>query len=91
MHWNFGRILDGRMLADPALRTLVSRHLATSAALPKRIDHTSVFVAARCLAHGPALLATDRQVRPAVTESIGHRMSGEPSEYTSEQAMRGRA
>jgi len=42
-------------------------------------------------ARGPALFATDRQVRPAVAESIGHRMSGETPEYTSEQAMRGRA
>ena len=40
---------------------------------------------------GPALLATDSQDRPLVARSIGHRMSGETSEYTSEQAMRDRA
>jgi len=80
------------MPADPA-----RRDASVASRSPRLRRCQGVPITRRCpwlraaWARGPALLATDSQVRPAVAESIGHRMSGETSKYTSEQAMRDRA
>ncbi len=55
---------------------------------PRRVCGAAKAYRSRVAVRGCSLLATDSQDRPVVAQLIGHRMSGETSECTSEQAMR---